>query len=191
MAEPPRNPDPNAPQNPPRSVLNRRTRRSALWAYFAPLLVFFAGVAVVLLYWGTSPPQREAAESQAKGTAGTEGERDRADDTPGGHNPDRKPSDPREEIDNRAGPPLTDLGDVFKSNGRGVIGRRIEARDVDVERVDSPTLLWLRDGHVRVAAVVPAGSPPVKAGQSVNVAGTVERAADTVRIRASRVELSQ
>jgi hypothetical protein len=192
MAESPRNPDPDAPQNPPQSVLNTNVRRSALWTYLAPLLVFFAGVGVVLLYWGTSPPppERDATSPRPEGTTGTERERSR-DDTPGGRNPDRKPSTLTDEIDQRAGGTLTELGEVFEDNSRGVIGRRIEVHDVSVERVESPTLLWLRDGTVRVAVVAPTGAARVQAGQSVNVVGTVERAGGSVRIRASRIELSQ
>jgi hypothetical protein len=191
MAESPRNPDPNAPQNPPRSVVNKDVRRSALWAYLAPLLVFFAGVAVVLLYWGTSPPpDRGLADPRVEGTTGTERERSR-ESTPGGQNPDRIPSTASGEIEQRAGRTLSELGEVFDDNSRDVVGRRIEIHDVTVERVESPALLWLRDGNVRVSVVAPAGSASVRAGQSVNVVGTVERAGDTVRIRASRVELSQ
>ena len=190
MAESPRNPDPNAPQNPPRSVLNKRVRSSALWTYLVPLVIFFAGVAVVLVYWGTSPPPPDRTEPRAQGTTGTEREQSR-DSTPGGQNPDVTPSRPREEIEQRSGRGLSELGEVFEDNSRGVIGRRIEVHDVDVERVESPTLFWVRDGNVRVAVVAAPTDPPLQAGHTVNVVGSVERSGDTVRIRASRIQRSQ
>src|SRR5687767_1182497 len=147
MTESPRNPDPNAPQNPPRSVLNTRVRRAALWTYLTPLVMFFAGVAMVLLYWGTSPPppDPDAVPPRVAGTTGTEREPSR-EKTPGGHNPDREPSQPKDEVEDRTGQSLSELGDVFENNSRDVIGRRIEVHDVDVERVESPTLFWVRDG---------------------------------------------
>jgi hypothetical protein len=190
MAELPRNPDPNAPQNPPRSVLNEGVRRSALWTYLAPLVLFFAGVTVILAYWGTSPPRRdEVEEARVAGTTGTEREPARAD-TPGGHNPDRAISKPQREVERRGGRVITELGEVFEDNSRDTIGRRVEILDVGVERVESATLFWIRDGVVRAAVAAPTGAD-VRPGQSVNVYGAVERSSDGVRIRASRVEPSQ
>ena len=184
MAESPRNPDPNAPQNPPASVVNKRVRRSALWTYLAPLVVFFAGVAVVLIYWGTSPPAPSPAPGRDAAAPRTEG-------TTGGQNPDVKPSTTKDEIDDRAGRNLSELGEVFDDNSRDVIGRRIVVHDVDVESVESPTLFWVRDGNVRVAVAAPSGGAAVQAGQTVNIIGAVERSGDSVRIRASRVTPSQ
>lgn len=190
MAESRRNPDPEAPQNPPRSVVNKGVRRFAVWAYLTPLLLFFAGVAIILAYWGTSPPPPADVEGpRVEGTTGTERERSR-ESTPGGHNPDRVMPSPRREVEERAGRSLTELGEVYEDNSRDAIGRRIEIQDVDVERVESPTLFWIRDGTVRVSVAVPAGVT-VRAGQTVNVVGTVERTENGVRIRASRVEPSQ
>lgn len=189
MAESTRNPDPNAPQNPPRSVLDKDVRRSALWTYLTPLVLFFAGAAMILAYWGTSPPVRQNVEEPSvEGTTGTERERSR-ESTPGGHNPDRAMSKPKGEVEDRGGRIINELGEVFEDS-RDTIGRRVEILDVDVERVDSPTLFWIRDGIVRAAVAAPTGTT-VHAGQSVNVIGTVERSADGVRIRASRVEPSR
>jgi hypothetical protein len=188
MAESPRNPDPNAPQNPPRSVLNKRVRRFAVWTYLTPLVVFFGGVAIVLLYWGTSPPPPDRAVApRVEGTTGTERERSR-DITPGGQNHDRKPARPTDEIEDRTGRVLSELGEVFENDA---IGRRVEVHDVDVERVESPTLFWIRDGNVRVAVVTAATAVSVRPGQTVNVIGTVERSGSDVRVRASRIELSR
>jgi hypothetical protein len=190
MAEPYRNPDPSAPQNPPGSVVNKDVRRFALWTYLPPLIVFFLGVGLLLAYWETSAPptRREAAEPRAEGTTGTERERSR-DETPGGQNPDRTPASPQAEVEDRSGRTITELSEVFDS--RDAIGRRVEVRDVDVERVESPTLFWIRDGNARVAVTSTDGGTRVQAGQSVNVAGTVERSGGAVRIRATRVEASQ
>jgi hypothetical protein len=189
MAESTRNPDPNAPQNPPRSVLNKDVRRSALWTYLTPLVLFFAGVAIILAYWGTSPPVRhDVEEPRVEGTSGTERARS-GEDTPGGHNPDRAISKPDREREHRGGRIITELGEVFEDS-RDTIGRRVEILDVDVERVDSATLFWIRDGSVRAAVAAPTGAT-VHAGQSVNVIGAVERTTEGVRIRASRVEPSR
>jgi hypothetical protein len=188
MAEPGRETDPTAPQNPPHSVLNRQVRRSAVRAYIAPLVVFFAGVGLVLAIWmAVRPtPTRDVAEPLAERTTGTERGRVR-DETPGGHNPDRRPATARDETAARGGREITELGEAIENGGRGVIGRRVELRGVTVERVESPTLFWLRDGEARVA-VVAAGMDPVRAGQQVDVSGSIERTGGGVRIRASRVE---
>jgi hypothetical protein len=191
MAESRRRTDPDAPENPPRSVLNKNVRRSALWIYLAPLVVFFAGVGLMLVFWmGGRPSQtRELAEPAAEGTTGTERERAR-EDTPGGHNPDRTPSSASNEADERAGRVITEIGELLENNGRGLTGRRVDVRDVNVDRVESPTLFWIRDGNARVA-VIATMPTELQTGRPVNVRGTVERWSDTVRIRASRVEPSR
>ena len=196
MAQPPRDPDLNAPQNPPQSVINKNVRRSALWTYLLPLVVFFAAVGVLIFYWRVSPPatDRDTArlgEPLAQGTAGTEGERTPGRDTTGGQNPDRRPSTTRDEVTDRTGEPIIELGDVFGEHARPSVGRRVEVKDVDVESVESPTHFWVRDGNARVPVVHADGETPLKAGVSVNIFGTVEAAADGVRIRATRIELSQ
>jgi hypothetical protein len=171
-------------------VLNKGARRSALWTYLMPLIVFFGGVAIILAYWGSAPPVRDDVEEpRGVGTSGTERERSR-DDTPGGHNPDRAMSKPVREREDRGGRIITELGELFEDNSRGMIGRRVEILDIDVERVESTTLFWIRDGNVRAAVAAPTGAE-VRVGQSVNVIGTAERSGQGVRIRASRVEPSQ
>jgi hypothetical protein len=189
MVESTRDPDPTAPQNPPRSVLNERARQSALWTYLAPLVLFFAGVAAILVYWGTSPPtrDRQVMEPAAQGTSGTERQPSH-ESTPGGHNPDRTISDPTDEREYRGGRAITELHEIFKDNSRDAIGRRVELSDVAIERVDSPTLFWVADADARVAVACDPGIDPVRVGQSVNLDGTIERSSDGVRIRASRVE---
>jgi len=192
MAEPQRDRDPNAPQNPPQSVVNKDVRRSALRTYLLPLVLFFGCVAIVFMVWRTSPPPRgeDRTEPRAEGTTGTERERAR-ERTPGGHNPDRKPSSTEEELEHRGGRVINTIEGILEDGSRDVIGRRVELHRVNVERVESPTLLWIRDGNARVAVSTAVGSTPVKAGQSIDVAGTIERAGPGVRIRASRVGASR
>ena len=54
-------------------MLNSEVRRFALWTYLTPLILFFAGVAIILVYWGSSPPRRDPVEEpRVAGTSGTE-----------------------------------------------------------------------------------------------------------------------
>lgn len=195
MAEPEqheRNRDPNAPQNPPQSVLNEQVRRTALWTYLTPLVVFFVGVGIVLLYWGSSPPppDGDSLGPAATGTMGTERE-PRRDRSPGGQNPDERLTGTDDEIEYRGGQALTELGEVVEESGRGQVGRRVNVQGVEVERVESPALFWARDGDVRVAVGVASGAARVQPGQTVDIVGTVERSGRDVRIRASRVTASE
>jgi len=193
MAEPlgPRNQDPYSRQDPPASVTNQRVRRYALRTFLLPIALFFAGIALVLAYWTLSSPEsgQQRGEPRAEATTGTErvGSRER---TPGGFNPYTTPQQTKEEIAQRGGRTITELGEVLEEGGRGVLGLRVDLRDIDVERVESPTLFWIRDGNARVAVNAVSGAQ-VKAGQTVNVVGTVERHGNSMRIRASRVESSQ
>jgi hypothetical protein len=186
-----RNRDPNAPQNPPQSVVNKDVRRTALRTYFLPLIVFFAVVGVALLYWATQPPQVEVGRAndpdrdipRAEGTAGNT--------TPGGHEPQRTPDSTRGEIEQRSGNVVTELGELLDERARGEVGRRVEVPDVEVERVESPTSFWVKDGNARVQIVIAKGGPDVRAGQHVNITGVAERSGETLRIRASRVTVNQ
>lgn len=178
----------HAPENPPNSVVNPTVRRTALRTYLGPIAVFFAVIGVALVYWanrpaGAPPEDDRSALEQPAGTAGAAPERA---DTPGGHDPQPRPETTREEIAHRGGQALTELGAVIENGGRGEIGRRVEVHDVEVERIESPTLVWVRDGNARVAVVMPAGRNVVT-GDQIDIVGVVERAGDSARIRASRV----
>lgn len=105
--------------------------------------------------------------------------------------PQPTPGSARDEIQSRAGATITELGGVLEHDSRTVDGRRVEVHGVDVERVESPTIFWIRDGNARVAVVTAPGASSVQAGQTVNVTGVVERAGASVRIRASRIEQSK
>lgn len=189
MAEYPRD-DVNAPQNPPNSVANPRVRRMALRAYLGPLVVFFVVVGIALLYWATRPgqPQVTASDAEtdiprAQGTGG--------DTTPGGHQPQPVPDSTRDEIEQRTGQVVTELGELLDEKARAEIGRRVEIDDVDVEQVETPTSFWVRDGNARVQVIAPTSDTTVRAGQQVNIAGVAERSGDTLRIRASKVTVSR
>jgi hypothetical protein len=185
-----RNHDPNAPQNPPNSVVNRDVRRTALRTYLGPLVVLFAFVGIALLYWATRPPQpgpeadrMERDVPRAQGTAGNT--------TPGGHEPQPAPDSTRHEITQRGGHVVSELGDLLDEKARADVGRRVEIADVDVESVESPTTFWVKDGNARVQVVAAEGVADVRAGQQVHITGIAERAGDTLRIRASKVSVSQ
>jgi len=191
----PRNPDPNAPQNPPNSVANRDVRRTALKTYLLPLVALFAVIGLTLFYWAARPPavEREAnmPDRGDPNVEGTAGERNRGDDTAGGHDPDRTPQSTAEEIEHRGGRVITELGGLLEENARGEVGRRVEIADVDVDQVESPTSFWVKDGNARVHVVAPSAGMEVRAGQQVDVSGVAERHGDVLRIRASKVTLSQ
>jgi hypothetical protein len=191
----PQNPDPNAPQNPPNSVVNRDVRRTALRTYLLPIVALFAVIGLTLLYWSSRPPATERAanlpDREDANVAGTAGERNPDENSPGGHEPQRTPDSAREEVEHRGGHTVTELGDLLEENAHGEIGRRVEVADVDVDQVDSPTSFWVKDGNARVHVVAPAAGTEVRPGQQVDVVGVAERSGTTLRIRASRVTVSQ
>ena len=192
MAEPYRDRDSQAPQNPPNSVVNPDVRSKALWSYLGPIALFFVVIGVALVYWANRPPQRDIdAERDLPRAEGTAGEAPVREATPGGGEPQPTPGSTRDEIESRAGATITELGGVLEHDLRTVAGRRVEVHDVDVERVESPTLFWVRDGNARVAVVAAEGAFRVEPGQTVNVTGVVERGDDTVRIRASHISASK
>lgn len=190
----PRNPDPNAPQNPPNSVVNREVRSTALRTYLLPLVALFAVIGLTLLYWSSRPPATERAanlpDREDANVAGTAGERNADENSPGGHEPQRTPDSTREEVEHRAGQTVTELGALLEESAHGEIGRRVEVADVDVDQVDSPTSFWVKDGNARVHVVAPAASIEVRPGQQVDVTGVAERSGNSLRIRASRVTVS-
>jgi hypothetical protein len=189
MAEPYRDSDPNAPQNPPNSVVNRDVRKTALRTFLTPLIVFFAIVGVVLIYWATREP-RGVDVSDIPHAEGTTGHTAPQAATPGGHEPNPNPSSTREDLEMRGGEPITELHAFFGERVAALDDRRVDIKGVTVERVDSPAIFWVRDGNARVAVVAPEGSAPVKQGQTVNLTGTVQRSGNELRIRASRIDVN-
>ena len=67
-------------------------------------------------------------------------------------------------------------------------GRAIELENVLVERADGDTF-QVRDGNDTATVVTSGGMPTVRAGQRVDVTGTVEQAGSDLRIRASRIDV--
>jgi hypothetical protein len=191
----PRNPDPNAPQNPPNSVVNRGVRRTALRTYLLPIVALFLVVGLALIYWASRPPVTERAanlpERDDPNVAGTAGERNPDDNSPGGHEPQRTPESTADELEHRGGQTLTELGALLEENAHGEVGRRVEIQDVDVDQVESATSFWVKDGNARVHVIAPSAAIQVRAGQQVNLTGVAERSGDVLRIRASKVSVSQ
>lgn len=194
MAEPYRDRDPNAPQNPPNSVVNPRVRRAAFWTYLGPLLILFLVVGVALVYWTGRTPEGDGDDEPIPEARGTTGEQPQSRETPGGHNPDRRPDNAREEEKFRGvatDDPITELGAALEPSPGEVAGRRITVRDVDVIDSHGALNFWVQDGNAKVAVVAPEGSPAVANGQSVDVSGIVEPDGHgSVRIRASRVTVN-
>ncbi len=191
----PRNPDPNAPQNPPRSVANQAVRRTALRTYLGPIVALFVIVGLALLYWDTRPPASDREANQVArddaNVAGTAGERNPDKDSPGGFDPQPTPDSTRDEIERRGGHVVSELGALLDDKASADAGRRVEITGVDVERVESATTFWVKDGNARVQVIAPAAGPTVRQGQQVDITGVAERSGDTLRIRASRVVVAQ
>jgi hypothetical protein len=193
------------PRNPPSSVLRPAARRSAVWTYVGGIVVLFLIVTAALVYWGTGDrggdPELDRAEQSAVGTGGEpipEG------DSPGGFDPQPRADSTRDELERRGagerpqGPmpgltssaPLNELGSLFEDPASEVVGRRIDVRDVEVDGATQGNGFWIKDGDARAAVVAPGGTPAVRAGQHVDVSGTVESDGnDSVRIRATRVDV--
>jgi hypothetical protein len=191
MTEPSRDRDTRAPQNPPNSVVNPDARRKAFHSFFTPLVLFFVVIGVALIYWASRPerPAGDREDRDNQETAPTTGTTPPVADSPGGHNPDPNPSSARDEIETRTGEPITELHGVFEERVGENNGRRVEIDGVTVERVESPTLFWVRDGNARVPVIAPADGPQVKQGQTIDLAGSVQRLGTELRIRATRVEV--
>jgi hypothetical protein len=191
----PRHPDPNAPQNPPNSVVNRDVRRTALRTYLLPIIALFVVVGLTLVYWASRPPavEREAnlPPREDANVAGTAGERNPDETSPGGHEPQPAPESTSDELEHRGGRVLTELGALLEENAHGDVGRRVEIADVDVDQVDGPTSFWVKDGNARVHVVAPSAGFEVRPGQQVNISGVAERSGDVLRIRASKVSPSE
>jgi hypothetical protein len=183
-----------APSNPPNAVLRPAVRRTAVWTYLGLLVLFFLVVGGALTYFavtgrGLSPDGDERTDPSAVGTSG---DRIRAN-TAGGHDPTPQADSTRSELEFRgAGEPsrgpLPGLRGLRNESPDRIQGRRIELDNVVVERTDG-TMFWVRDGDDRGAVMTAGGTPTVRAGQHVDVSGTIERDGNDVRIRATRIDV--
>ena len=184
-----------APQNPPNSMVNTAARTTWWGSSVGVLAIVFL---IVLAGFGWVLVQRELGkggrtpDSETIGTSGAV-----RDDSPGGFDPAPVPGSTRDELefrgvgDRRHGPmpglsadDITDPGAVKNAPA----GSRVRLMNAAVERADGDTF-WIRAGDATVAVVTSGGTPTVRAGQQVNVTGTIEATGETRRIRASRIDV--
>ena len=199
MAETRDNRDPHyeettAPENPPNSVVNP-TARTAWWGSSVGILAIV--VLIVVAGFGWVLVQRELGkggrtpDSETIGTSGAV-----RDNSPGGFDPAPEPRSTRDElkyrgVDDRAqGPTSLNTDDITEAGQvkNAPAGSRVRLMNVAVERADGDTF-WIRAGDATLAVITSGGTPTVRAGQQVNVTGTVEATGETRRIRASRIDV--
>ena len=193
------------PQNPPNSIVQPAARRAAVTTFVGGIALFFVIATAAFLIWSASG-ERTASEGAVQtdpSAVGTSGERMPRENTPGGFDPAGRPGNTQDEIEFKGGgerpqgpnpglgttAAVTRLDALTGDSARTMTGRRVKLEDVEVEKADGPAF-WIRDGDASVAVQAAGGAPTVKAGQHVNVEGTVEAAGnETVRIRASRIDV--
>jgi len=121
---------------------------------------------------------------------------------PGGSDPQPKFGNTRDELEHRGagerpqGPmprlgsvePVTRLSDIT-GDRRPASGQRVELKDVEVESANGHSFR-IKDGKDSVAVVGPAETPALKDGQRVSISGRVEASGDTIRINATRVDVT-
>ena len=169
--QPPEYEETTAPDNPPNSVMRPAVRRAAVVTYLGGIVVLFLLVAAALAYWTVTDKRiapRDGDLPRDPSAVGTSGERMPREGTPGRFDPAPSFDSTRGELEYRGG-----------------TERRVELDNVQVERSDGDTF-WVRNGDASVAVVAPGGMPTVRAGQRVDVTGTVEASG---RIRASRIDV--
>ena len=160
-----------APENPPRSVVNPQVRRSATWAYVGGIAAVFIVVAAVFAYFAGTDTRIGPVGYQNPQDAtevGTSGERQPREGTPGGFDPAPTFGSTKSELEYRGGDANT-----------------VDLDNVTVERAEGDTF-WVRDGGKSTAVVTSGGMPTVKAGQKVDLTGTMQ---PDGRIRASRIDV--
>ena len=193
------------PRNPPNSVVQPAARRTAVRTFVGGIALFFVIAAAAFFVWSTTDRQTTAGDATYTDPSaiGTSGERMPREGSPGGFDPAGQRDDTQDEIEFRGGgePPqgpnpglgstaaLTRIDALTRGDARSLAGRRVALEDVEVEKADGPAF-WVRDGDASVAVQTAGGSPTVRAGQRVDIQGTIEAAGgDTVRIRASRIDV--
>jgi hypothetical protein len=183
-----------APSNPPNAVVGPEVRRTAVWTYVGILVGLFLVVGAVLLFWagpGLGPgPDGDRVDPNAVGTSGDHQPRE---GSPGGFDTAPSHDSTRSELEFRgAGDPpqgpMPGLSGLRNASADAVKGRSIQLRNVEVERADGDTF-WVRDGDDRVSVITAGGTPAVRAGERIDLTGTIEATGDGTRIRATRVEV--
>ena len=182
------------PTNPPNAVVGPKARRMATWTYLGILVAFFVvvGAAFMLLAGTGRGPGADDVRIDPN-AVGTSGERMPRTGSPGGFDPSPTPDSTRDELESRgAGErrqgPTPGLRGLRTQAGDQSIGQPIELRNVEVERISGSTF-WVREGNDRASVVTAGGMPMVRAGQHVDVKGTIEATGQETRIRATRIDV--
>jgi hypothetical protein len=183
-----------APQNPPNSMVNPTARTTWWGSSVGVLAIVFL---IVVAGFGWVLVQRELGkggrtpDSETIGTSGAV-----RDNGPGGFDPAPEPRSTRDELEYRGvgdrpqGPTGLNADDVTDAGEakNAPAGTRVRLMNVAVDRADGDTF-WIRADGTTLAVVAPGGTPTVRAGQQVNVTGTIEATGETRRIRASRIDV--
>ncbi len=175
------------PRNPPNSMVRPGARRGWLASSLGTVVLIVAVIAAVFTWvmvqrsLGSGTLRR--SDPQVIGTAGTRDGRIHDENSPGGFNPAPRPGSTAEELRFR-GSNQTTIADLDDAT----TGSRVSLTDVRVEQASGDTFT-IRDGDATATVVVPGGMPTVRAGQRVNVSGTIEAAGAAPRIRASRIDV--
>ena len=185
----PHNADPQyeetiAPQNPPNAIVNPEARSGWLASSVGVLAIVFLIVAAAFTWVIVQRELGQGGRQPESATIGTSGEI-RRDSSPGGFNPTPRPSSTRDELEFRGG---SDSISSARDLENAAAGSAVTLTGVAVDRTEGNTF-WVRAGDDSVAVVVPGGTPTVRAGQRVNVSGTVETSGNAKRIRASRIDV--
>ena len=199
MAETQDNRDPQyeettAPQNPPNSMVNPKARTAWLGSSIGILAIVFL---IAVAGFGWVLVQRELGkggrtpDSETIGTSGAV-----RDDRAGGFDPTPEPRSTRDELEFRGvgkrpqGPTGLNADDITAAREvkNASAGSRVRLTNVAVDRADGDTF-WIRADDTTLTVVAPGGSPTVRAGQQVDVTGTIEERGGTKRIRASRIDV--
>jgi uncharacterized protein YdeI (BOF family) len=187
------------PRNPPESILRREARTGWLLSSVGTIAVIFIVVAaafgwVYVRHELGSEPQIYP-DPRARGTSG---EQQAREGTPGGFNPsDGAFSNTGEELKFRGAtgpaPGPTDSREPAPGEVTSVsdlknapIGSRVLLSDVTVDRT-SGSMFWVREGDSSIVVTVPGDVPTVRAGQRVDISGTVESVSGGTGIRATRI----
>ena len=181
-----------APQNPPNSVVGPEERTGWLLSSVGILVVAFLLVGAAFTWvvvqrnlgkGGRTP------DAQSIGTSGVQ------DQSPGGFKPGPDHDSVRDELKYRGADttpiPKPNLSADITQPGQvagAPAGARVSLSNVVVDRADAGTF-GVRAGDTTVSVVAPGGAPTVKAGQTVDVNGTIETAGSATQIRASRIDV--
>ena len=174
-----------APQNPPNAIVNPEARTGWLASSVGVLAIVFLIVGAAFTWVMVQRELGKGGRQPESAPVGTSGTEIRRDSSPGGFNPTPRPSDTREELEFRGG---SDSISSARDLENAAAGSPVTLTGVAVDRTEGNTF-WVRAGDDSVAVVVPGGTPTVRAGQRVNVSGTVETSGNAKRIRASRIDV--